>query len=144
MIKAGLQALQQSRFLRFCIVGAGGFVVDSGIFFLAHDMGAVNIYLARAISISCALTYSWWGNRNLTFNDRAATGMPAMFREWLAFVGVNGIGGLANYTMFAMLVRFAPTPFNHPYLALVLGTAVGLAFNFSLSQRLVFRDPPTH
>ena len=64
----------RSRFLRFAIVGAGGFVVDECVLAALHYGAGLDRYSARAISILCAMTFTWWGNRNLTFREHAAVG----------------------------------------------------------------------
>ena len=84
------------------------------------------------------MTFTWWGNRTLTFRGEAAVGAAAMLREWAKFVAANSFGFAVNYGVYAGLIAFAPAPLNNPYLALACGTVAGLVFNFMLSQRLVF------
>jgi putative flippase GtrA len=134
-----LAQLQQSRFLRFAVVGSGGFVVDESVLGLMHNLFGLDPFSARAVSILTAMSFTWWGNRNLTFRDHKASGAAAMAREWLRFVAANSVGALVNYASYAVLVRFAPAPANNPYLATATGVAIGLLFNFTLSKRLVFR-----
>lgn len=138
-IESLTRALLASRFLRFGIVGAGGFVIDTSIFFVLHDLAGLSPYVARAFSILIAMSGTWFGNRTLTFREHAATGGRAILREWLTFAAANAIGNLSNYLMFSALITFASPPFNYRYFALVAGTAVGLVFNFTLSKRVVFR-----
>ena len=66
-------------------------------------------------------------------------GAAAVLREWLRFVGANGLGALVNYGTFAALLHFAPAPLDNPYLATAIGVGVGLIFNFTLSRSFVFR-----
>ena len=86
-----------------------------------------------------AMTFTWWGNRTMTFAAHAATGLRGIFHEWLRFVAANGLGAIVNYTTYATLHAFAPAPFDNKYLALAAGVGVGLIFNFTLSKTLVFR-----
>lgn len=134
-----LAQLQQSRFLRFAVVGSGGFVVDESVLFVMQRFVGLDPLTGRVISILAAMTFTWWGNRNLTFHDHKAFGAAAMAREWIRFVAANLLGALINYGSFAALVHFAPAPANNAYLATAIGVAVGLLFNFTLSKRLVFR-----
>lgn len=137
-----LRALSRSRFARFGVVGAAGFVVDEGALTLLHYLIGLDRYSARAISIFCAMTFTWWGNRKLTFAEHAATGGAAVLtREWGKFVLANGVGALVNYGVYSLFVGFAPPPFGNPLLATAIGVAVGLVFNFTLSKRFVFRAP---
>jgi putative flippase GtrA len=134
-----LAQVRQSRFLRFAIVGAAGFVVDEGVLFTMQRFAGLDPLVARAISIFAAMTFTWWGNRTLTFREHAASGLLAVSWEWLRFVAANLVGALVNYGSFATLVHFAPAPANNPYLATAIGVGIGLLFNFTLSKRLVFR-----
>ncbi|HEY4940587.1 MAG TPA: GtrA family protein [Rhizomicrobium sp.] len=137
-----LRALTRSRFARFGVVGGAGFLVDETVLTLLHYLIGLDRYSARALSIFCAMTFTWWGNRNLTFAEHAASGGPAeMVREWGKFVLANGIGALVNYAIYSLFVSFAPAPFANPLLATAIGVGVGLVFNFTLSKRFVFRAP---
>jgi len=138
-VSAIARRLSAVRFLRFAVVGAGGFIVDTGVLFLMHRGVGLDPYSARAISIFIAMNFTWLGNRSLTFRDKAATRPREMAAEWARFVSANALGAIANYSAYAALVRFAPWPVSNPYLALIVGVAVGLALNFTLSHQVVFR-----
>jgi putative flippase GtrA len=136
----GLRALSRSRFLRFGVVGGAGFVIDEAVLTIFHYLIGLDRYSARAISIFCAMTFTWWGNRKLTFAEHAATGgAPELAREWFKFVLANGVGAAANYGSYSLLVSFAPPPLNNLLLAAAIGVGVGLIFNFTLSKRFVFK-----
>ena len=135
-----LRNLLPSPYLRFGLVGGCGFLVDETLLTIVHYGFGVDRYSARAISIFCAATFTWWGNRNLTFAEHATTGGPrALAREWFKFMLANGVGALVNYSTYTLFVSFAPAPFSNPLLATAAGVGVGLVFNFTLSKRFVFR-----
>ena len=133
--------LLESRFFRFALVGGAGFLVNEAALWFALNVLTLGKYGAGIFSFLCAVTFTWWGNRMLTFRDEAASGASAMLREWAKFVAANSFGFAVNYGVYAGLIAFAPAPLNNPYVALACGTAAGLVFNFVLSQRLVFRSP---
>jgi putative flippase GtrA len=126
-----------SRFLRFAIVGTGGFVVDEAVLALTTRLIHLDPYSGRAISFFCAVTFTWWGNRVLTFGDRAA--QDGLLAEWAKFFAANALGGAINYGTYAALVAFAPKPLGIPFVALGIGAIAGLFFNFALSHAFVFR-----
>jgi putative flippase GtrA len=128
-----------SRFLRFAIVGTGGFVVDEIVLAAATRVLHLDPYSGRAISFVCAVTFTWWGNRMLTFRDRAA--QEGLLAEWAKFFAANAFGGAINYGTYAALVAFAPKPFGIPFVALAAGAIAGLFFNFAMSHAFVFRAP---
>ncbi len=135
-----VQSLLSARFVRFAAVGAAGFVVDVSVLTALHDFAGLTPYAARFVSIACAMTFTWWGNRSLTFAEHAANGARGMFAEWLKFCTANAFGAVVNYATFALLVALAHFPLNHPWVATAAGVGVGLIFNFTLSKRFVFRD----
>lgn len=132
--------LVESRFLRFAIVGGIGFFVNEAVLFLAIRFLHLGPYAGGIFAFLITVTFTWWGNRILTFRDGAAHGCKAVCLEWFKFVSANTLGFLANYTVYVLLVTFAPAPANSPYLALAAGTLAGLIFNFTLSKRYVFID----
>lgn len=137
-----LRALLASPFLRFGFIGGCGFVVDEAVLSILHYLVGIDRYTARAVSIFCAATFTWWGNRNLTFAEHAATGgVHKVMQEWFKFMLANSIGAVANYGTYTLCVTFAPAPFNNPLLAAAFGVGVGLIFNFTLSKRFVFKAP---
>jgi len=126
-----------SRFLLFAAVGTAGFVVNEIALWLVHHLTALDYYTSQIPAFFVAVTFTWWGNRMLTFREHAAR--ASVLREWAKFVAANGLGAAANYALYVSLLRFAPPPADNPYLALAAGTLFGLVFNFTLSKRFVFR-----
>jgi putative flippase GtrA len=135
------QYLLRHPFIRFALVGAGGYIVDTGV--LAWDTGVAGLDFktGRAVSIFVAMAFTWLGNRYLTFADRRARSLSGAMQEWLKFIGANGVGAVVNYGTSVLLVSFAVQPFNHKFVAQACGVLAGLIFNFTLSKKLVFRGP---
>jgi putative flippase GtrA len=129
--------LYRSRFLRFGFIGGLGFFVNEAALFVMIQGIHLNRYTAQIPAFFVAVTFTWWGNRMLTFRDHAAK--TSLVREWAKFVAANGLGAIANYALYVSLLRFAPSPANIPYVALAAGTLLGLVFNFTMSKRFVFR-----
>jgi putative flippase GtrA len=128
-----------SRFLRFALVGIGGFVVDEAVLAAMTRTIHLDPYSGRAVSFFCAVSFTWWGNRMLTFHDRAA--QKGLLAEWAKFFAANALGGAVNYGTYAALVAFAPRPFGIPFVALAAGAIAGLFLNFAMSHTFVFRSP---
>lgn len=128
-----------SRFLRFGLVGGAGFVVNLAALSAVHRLLHAGDDLSWFIAFIPSVTFTWWGNRVLTFADRASTGITGTAQEWARFVAANSFGAAANFATYAAMTRYAPFPLDVPELALVAGVAVGLVFNFTLSHALVFR-----
>ncbi len=138
-MKETLKRLSASRFVRFAAVGGAGFFVNEAALVLAHGLLGAGPRLAWFIAFVPAVTFTWWGNRNLTFADQASAGHVGMLAEWARFVATNSLGAAANFAVYALLIGDAPFPLNIPYIALAIGILIGLVFNFTLSKKLVFR-----
>jgi putative flippase GtrA len=122
-------------FLRFGIVGTLGFLVDTVTLYLALSLVA-GLYGGRLISYLAAATGNWLLNRAWTFRQ-ADRGRPG--RQWLLFLAVNLLGFACNYGTYVLAVRHWPMAATHPVLAVAAGSIAGLAGNFTLSRRFVFK-----
>lgn len=129
--------LAQSRILRFAVVGGAGYFVNAAALWAIHHVAGLDYYTSYVPAFLVAVTFTWWGNRELTFQEHAAR--TSLAREWAKFVAANLIGFGANYALYASLLRFAPYPLDNPFIAQAAGTLFGLIFNFTLSKRFVFR-----
>ena len=136
-----LNLFKRYSILRFAVIGTLGVPVDAGILWLMTHGFGLDPYSGRVISWTCAVTFTWTGNRYFTFGARRAKGLVNTAREWMRFVTANLVGGLVNVGLYSTLVAKAPPPVNNPYIALAVGTLAGLAFNFTLSNKLVFKGP---
>jgi putative flippase GtrA len=134
-------ALARLSILRFAVIGALGMPVDAGVLWLMTHRAGLDSYSGRIVSWICAATFTWAGNRYVTFRGSRARGPGGAAKEWLRFLAANAVGGLVNVGLYSTLVRFAPPPANNLYVALVLGVLAGLVFNFTLSKKLVFKGP---
>ncbi|MDE2465305.1 MAG: GtrA family protein [Alphaproteobacteria bacterium] len=139
MKAASPHALIRAQFLRFAMVGTAGFLVDESVLAIMHRLIGLDPIWARVVSILCAMTFTWWGNRTLTFHHAAARGSARLVAlEWLRFIAANSLGAVVNFTTYATLLHVAPAPFNNPYLATVCGVGIGMLFNFVTSRTIVF------
>lgn len=129
----------QPDFLRFSAIGAMGFCVDEGVLAAMQLLLHLGPLRARLISVACAMTCTWLGNRNFTFAEQRAVGRGGIAREWLRFCAANSFGAVINYLTFAALLHIGPSPLNNSYLAAAAGAGVGALFNFTLSRHFVFR-----
>ena len=126
-----------SQLLRFCVVGATGFVIDAGILQVLVIGVHVNPYVARIASFVVAASATWLMNRRYTF---AVTHQPTR-TEWLRYIGFMSLGALVNYGGFALCIAFWESARAQPWLGVAAGSVAGLGLNFSTS-RLLFRKRP--
>lgn len=127
-----------TRFLRYCTVGAAGFVADAAVLLaLVHGLGA-NPILARAISFPLAVILTFALNHHWTFGGGTRKGLAAAFATYL---GVQGFGLACNAAIYTTLILGLPAPFNVPLFALAVAAAVALAVNYGAAKHLVFTSP---
>jgi putative flippase GtrA len=127
----------QRQFLKFCMVGGIGFVVDAGSYTLLTYFFGLGPLTGRLISAAgFGMTTTWLLNRSLTFRNQRGGPIGS---EYLRFATANGIGLLLNIGTHTLLVGNVGLFAAFPILGIVAGTAVGLVFNFTGSKYFVFR-----
>lgn len=122
-------------FLRFGMVGTIGFVVDTAVLYVGFWSG-LGLLGGRIASYLVAATVTWYLHRRFTF--RAA--VPPSFAEWGRFLVSNALGGLVNVGIYWALVLAVPFCARYPVVAVAFGAIAGLAINYTLSRRVVFRQ----
>ncbi len=122
------------QFCRFGLVGLSGAVVDTAVIYGTRAW--LGLYGAGALSYLLAATWTFQCNRVFTFAGR---GSGPLYRQWLAFMGVNLVGLVFNRGAYFALVTWSVTCQVYPVLAVAVGAVAGMFFNFALARRLVFR-----
>ncbi len=124
-----------ARALSFGVVGVSGFVVDLA-FYLGLQALGVEHRLARFLSFWPAVSWNWWLNRRVTFDDRVRQG-PA--RQWVRFTVASLVGLGVNVGGYLLLTSFVAAFARNPILAFFLGVALGGGVNFLVSNLFVYR-----
>ena len=122
-------------FLRFCAVGAVGFIVDAGVLQILVGLLRMDPYGSRVISFLTAATVTWLLNRRYTFN---AAQDARLHREWARYISINAFGGGLNYLTYALCVSQFALVHRYLFLGVAAGSAVGLLVNYTASKYLVF------
>ncbi|MFN8047743.1 MAG: GtrA family protein [Ancrocorticia sp.] len=131
-------------FTRFCIVGLGSYVVDVGLFNLLAHSGLVSLpgdasMVAKTISVSVAVIFSWVTNRLWTFRTKRSS---AKTREFVMFVLVN-LGGMLIALACLWVSRYGlglRSQFADNISANVVGLVLGTAFRYVMYRYVVFDD----
>jgi putative flippase GtrA len=122
------------QFLRFGVVGAIGFVVDTAVLYAGLALG-LGLYGGRAVSYLAAASTTWALNRAWTFRGQ---GDGPVMRQWALFVVLNLVGFAFNYGTYAALVSGVALVAQHPVIGVAAGSLAGMMGNFLLSRRFVF------
>jgi putative flippase GtrA len=126
-------------FARFVVIGTVGFAVDASTLKLLVALLHMDLYSGRLVSYLTAATGNWMLNRRFTFKQ-ASQASP--FRQWLKYLGANGIGFAVNYSTYAALITYVVIAKTYPVLGVAAGSIAGLSFNFTVNKFWVFREHP--
>ncbi len=129
------QARLLGQFLRFGVVGAGGFLVDTATVYALK--GWLGLYGAGAVAFLTAATVNWAINRAWTFAGQGAG--TALHRQWAAFLAFNALGFVVNRGVYAVLVTVSALCADQPVFAVAAGSVAGMFLNFHFSRTRVFR-----
>lgn len=140
-----MSSLKNKYFLKFAVVGCGGFVVDISVTFILSQFMLAEV--ARGAAFWVAASSNWWLNRQFTFSS-AQRRQP--LKQWLHFLSASSIGFVPNWGCYWILInsdleRTASSLLSvdlsawWPYGAMIPGILLGMVVNFILSSRWVFR-----
>lgn len=129
LTELSLQRILAQRFVRYCLVGGSGAVVQiAAVWCLQHLLGLQDkpdLALAIAIGIAMGNNYLW--NNLWTFADRPHRTWPQRLRGLSLFVAISGIGALINHAVTSQLADFFAVDIAWTSIA---GIAVATCWNF--------------
>ena len=126
--------LPSAEFLRFCVAGSGGFLVDWGCLELLTRGCGLGPYQGRVLSLLLAATATWRLNRNFTFRHVPCANVR---RQWSGYVLIVGAGAVLNFAVYAALLHRG-TFAHHLLVPVEAGSRSRVAFNFLFTRRYVF------
>ncbi|MGO3517053.1 MAG: GtrA family protein [Acetobacter cibinongensis] len=126
------------RLFKFGVVGALGFLWDSSTVYGLRPI--IGLTAATLVAYFVAATLNWLLNRLWTFKGAGSHDHPIL--QWLRFLLANSCGFFLNRGTVYTLFYTVPLCLEHPIIALAAGAFAGMFANFSLSQKLVFREKP--
>ena len=128
----GLRAFV-GRFFRFGVVGATGFLVDSGVLVILINGFGLDPYSARIFSIIVAVTVTWRLNRSVTFrpSDRGQV------REGARYYFVAATTATTNFLIYsALLILIDGLP---PVVATAIATIITMFMSYFGYSQVVFK-----
>ena len=120
------------RFLKFCIVGGSGVVVDFGITYLAKEFLKLNKYVANSLGFICAATSNYILNRTWTFGSND----PDVVMQYFRFFGFSLVGLAINNLVIYLLHGRVKWNF---YIVKLIATCVVTFWNFSMNYIFTFQ-----
>ncbi len=133
-----LSALVSAQFLRFCIVGGIGFVVDAGVLHLLVASQWAGPYAARVLSFLFAATATWAINRRYTFQvAHASSG-----QEWARYSVLMLAGAFVNYSVYAGCVMSSMLVRDHLWMGVAAGSVAGMGVNYTSAKSMFKKKSP--
>jgi len=124
--------------LKFAAVGGVGFLTDISVLRLGLRVLHLTPFEARAISLACAMQVTFLINGLFVFH---CLHWRNCGRQWLAYMGSNGLGNLVNYGVFAGLVASRLPEVSRNGWALVISSTIAYGINFLCARFMVFGRP---
>ncbi len=119
----------------FLLVGGIGFVIDAGLLTLLTHFANWTLWNARIPSFLTAVLVTWIMNRNYTFVHGRMSNKAS---EALGYTLIQTGGALVNLAIFGICLHFIASLRLLPVIALSIGAVGGFAFNYLLSDRLLY------
>ena len=124
--------LMLSQFIKFCVVGASGTIIDFSLTYIFKERVHVNKYISNSIGFISAATSNYVLNRIWSFENHN----PAIGEQYTLFMGIALLGlGINNGIIFLLTKKFH---FNF-YLSKVVATGVVTLWNFAMNYLFTFR-----
>jgi putative flippase GtrA len=120
-----------SKFLKFCIVGFSGMVIDFGTTWLLKERAKINKYVANSTGFILAASSNYYLNRIWTFQDHN----PEIATQYIFFIIISLFGlAINNLIIYILNDRFK---YNF-YLSKLFAIAVVTIWNFLMNFLITF------
>jgi len=120
-----------NKFIKFCIVGFTGLIIDFGTTYLCKEIIKIQKYVSNAIGFTLAASANYFLNRIWTFKSHD----PNIAWEYSKFLIVSLIGLGINTLILWILVRFFK---KHFYLSKLIAIFVVTIWNFIANLLFTF------
>ncbi len=121
------------QFIKFCLIGLLNTIIDYSIYlFFSRSIGLYFLY-ANIISISVAMTFSFFANKYWTFQNKD----KRLKTQYLKFAAVNVVYFFLNNSILFVLVTYLAV---FDLLAKIIAIIIGLSWNFFVNRHWTFRN----
>lgn len=131
---AKIRFRQSEEFVRFCIVGASGVLVNLSLYIFLTRLFNIDYRIAAPIAIEFSILTNFLFNHNWTFKKLNAN--APLFIELFKFHIVAGLVGIINYLTFLALIYFL---YLHDIMANLVGIGIGTVINYFLNSLWTWR-----
>jgi putative flippase GtrA len=120
------------KFLKFCLVGASGMIIDFGTTWLLKEKVHLNKYISNSSGFILAATSNYLFNRRWTFHNDD----PHIVVQYSSFIGISLIGLAINNLVIYFL--HGKLKYNF-YISKLIAVVVVTIWNFGMNFLFTFR-----
>ena len=134
-VSSKFQRILEVDFIRFCVVGGTGFVINMALLILFHKIIMIPIFYSQAIAAEVALFSNFTLHHHWTYKknkvDKKFSKLIIQFHAttWPAILG--------SAVMVTLAVNYLHV---NSTIALIISSGVALVWNFSWSKYVVWKD----
>jgi putative flippase GtrA len=119
------------KFIKFCIVGFSGMVIDFGTTWLLKEKARLNKYIANSTGFILAATSNYIWNRFWTFHSEN----PSIATEYFSFILISLAGlGINNLILYLGTEKLK----MNFYLSKLIATGFVTIWNFIMNYLITF------
>ena len=124
------------KFLRFCIVGGIGFIVDGGLLQCGIIFLGLGPIIARVPSFLTAVLVTWYLNKNFTFQNKN----KGFLESFPIYISTNSVGLAINFGTYSAGVLLIPFMNQYPLIPLAIGAVIAMFFNYFAARWIFNKD----
>ncbi len=118
------------KFVKFCLVGFSGLIIDFGVTYLLKEKFRVNRYIANSAGFVLAVVSNYVWNKLWTFSDND----PAIIEQFAKFFLISA-GGLCINNLIIYLLEKRKVNF---YWAKLVAIVIVVLWNFIMNYKYSF------
>ena len=119
----------------FMVVGVIAFLFEYATIAIGVSYLGIGPIYPRILSLPAAITMTWLLNRRFVFNSEKAP----TFLEYFVYSSGMLAGASVNFGCYTLIALTSDFMYQHPFLNLVISTAVSAMFNYCFANFIVFR-----
>ena len=119
------------KFIRFCLVGFSGMIIDFGTTWLLKEKVRINKYIANSVGFTLAATSNYIWNRIWTFHSENSQ----IFTEYSLFILISLAGLVINNSVIFLLDDKLKMNF---YLSKLIAIGIVTCWNFIMNYLITF------
>ncbi|MEA2006938.1 MAG: glycosyltransferase family 2 protein [Patescibacteria group bacterium] len=128
---------EAGRFLKFCIVGSSGVVVNLGILILLVELFLTAERPAYVIAVAVSILTNYFFNSFFTYGDKKSSSRAESMRRVLYYYAISVAVMLFNFAIFSLGLSFG----LHYIVSAMIGILIATLLNFILATKLVWKLP---